>query len=63
MVSGFGIAPDDDLQLKHVDQVSLARRRLAEEYGLGDNCDLLYTLADSLYSQLRFADCFVVTSR
>jgi len=51
------------LQFKYAEQISLARRRLTEEFGLGTNCDILYTLADSLYAQLRFADCFVVTSR
>jgi len=50
-------------QLKHRDEISLARKRLTEEFGLGDNCDLLYTLADSLFNQFRWADCFAVTSR
>jgi hypothetical protein len=50
-------------QLKHRDEIALARKRLSEEFGLGDNCDLLYTLADSLYNQFRWADCFAVTSR
>lgn len=50
-------------QLKHGDKIALARKRLTEEFGLGDNCDLLYTLADSLYNQFRWADCFAVTSR
>jgi hypothetical protein len=52
-----------NLQLGHRDEIALARKRLTEEFGLGDNCDLLYTLADSLYNQLRWADCFAVTSR
>ncbi|PVF99781.1 TPR-like protein [Serendipita vermifera] len=50
-------------KLKHVEEISLARRHLIEDYGLGNNCDLLYTVADSLYTQLKFADCFFVTSR
>lgn len=50
-------------QLKHRDEIALARNRLTKEFGLGDNCDLLYTLADSLYNQFRWADCFAVTSR
>ena len=52
-----------NLQLKHRDEIALARNRLTKEFGLGDNCDLLYTLADSLYNQFRWADCFAVTSR
>ncbi|KIM22962.1 hypothetical protein M408DRAFT_332630 [Serendipita vermifera MAFF 305830] len=50
-------------KIKYAEQISQARKRLVMEYGLGANCDVLYTLADSLYAQLKFADCFVVTSR
>ena len=46
-----------------VETTSLARQRLAEEYGLSDDPDVLYGLAAELFSRLRFADAFVVTSR
>ncbi|SAM84653.1 related to anaphase control protein cut9 [Ustilago bromivora] len=46
-----------------VETTSLARRRLADEYGLADDPDVLHGLAAELFSRLRFADAFVVTSR
>lgn len=46
-----------------VETTSLARRRLAEEYRLGDDPDVLHGLAAELFSRLRFADAFIVTSR
>ncbi|KAI0783626.1 TPR-like protein [Abortiporus biennis] len=48
---------------KHVEDHALTRRRLVEDYGLGDNPDVLFSFADALYTQFRFADCFAVTSR
>ncbi|TKY89710.1 hypothetical protein EX895_001495 [Sporisorium graminicola] len=46
-----------------VETTAVARRRLVEEYGLGEDADVLCGLADELFSRLRFADAFVVTSR
>jgi len=34
-----------------------------EEYNLGDNPDVLFSFADALYSNFRWADCFTITSR
>ena len=48
---------------KHSEEQALVRRRLVEEYNLGDNPDVLYSFADALYTQLRWADCYAVTSR
>ncbi|KAI0636086.1 TPR-like protein [Trametes polyzona] len=48
---------------KHTECQARVRRRLVDEYGLGDNPDVLYSFADALYTQLRWADCFAVTSR
>ncbi|KAI0349743.1 TPR-like protein [Trametes cingulata] len=48
---------------KHTEEHAITRRRLVDEYGLGDNPDVLYSFADALYTQLRWADCFAVTSR
>ena len=43
--------------------MALARRRLVQEYGLIDNCDVLHGFAEALYAQFRWADCFAITSR
>ncbi|KAF8659041.1 hypothetical protein AX16_001914 [Volvariella volvacea WC 439] len=48
---------------KHVEEHSLTRQRLVEDYGLADNPDVLYSFADALYTNFRFADCFKVTTR
>ncbi|ETW83193.1 hypothetical protein HETIRDRAFT_245129, partial [Heterobasidion irregulare TC 32-1] len=48
---------------KHANEHALTRRRLAEEFGLSDNPDVLFSFADALYAQFRWADCFVITSR
>ncbi|CDW97270.1 hypothetical protein [Sporisorium scitamineum] len=46
-----------------VESTAVARRRLVEEFGLSEDADVLYGLASELFSRLRFADAFVVTSR
>ena len=48
---------------KHLAEHALTRQRLVEEYGLGDNPDVLFSFADSLYAGFRWADCFAITSR
>ena len=48
---------------KHAEEHALTRRRLADEFGLSDNPDVLFSFADALYAQFRWADCFTVTSR
>ncbi|KAI0046567.1 TPR-like protein [Auriscalpium vulgare] len=48
---------------KHADEHALTRRRLVEEYGLSDNADVLFSFADALYAQFRWADCFAITTR
>ncbi|KDR76370.1 hypothetical protein GALMADRAFT_67732 [Galerina marginata CBS 339.88] len=50
-------------KFKHADEHALARQRLVDEYGLGDNPDVLFSFADALYSNFRWADCFTMTSR
>ncbi|KAF8515403.1 TPR-like protein [Hysterangium stoloniferum] len=50
-------------KFKHLDEMSLARARLVDEFGLGDNIDVLFGFADTLYSQYRWADCYAVTSK
>ncbi|KAF7794820.1 hypothetical protein EIP86_005962 [Pleurotus ostreatoroseus] len=48
---------------KHGEEHALARRKLVEDYGLGDNPDVLFSFADALYTQFRWADCFAITSK
>jgi anaphase-promoting complex subunit 6 len=48
---------------KHAAEHALTRQRLVEEYGLGDNPDVLFSFADALYAGFRWADCFAITSR
>ena len=48
---------------KHAVEHELTRRRLLEEYKLGDNPDVLYSFADALYSSFKWADCYEITSR
>ena len=48
---------------KHAEEHALTRQRLVEDYQLPDNPDVLYSFADALYTQLRWADCFLITSR
>ncbi|KAJ7274524.1 hypothetical protein B0H12DRAFT_1089105 [Mycena haematopus] len=48
---------------KHAAEHELTRQRLVEEYGLGDNPDVLFSFADALYTGFRWADCFAITTR
>ncbi|KAL4062109.1 hypothetical protein V8B97DRAFT_2041620 [Scleroderma yunnanense] len=48
---------------KHAEEHALTRQRLVEDYQLPDNPDVLYSFADALYTQHRWADCFAITSR
>ncbi|KAF9059802.1 hypothetical protein BDP27DRAFT_1340749 [Rhodocollybia butyracea] len=43
---------------KHAEEHALTRQRLVEEYGLGDNPDVLFSFADALYANFRWSDCF-----
>lgn len=49
-------------QYKHQEETNLARKRLADEFGLGEDPDVLFGLADNLFASQRWADCFFVTS-
>ncbi|KAF8573479.1 TPR-like protein [Ramaria rubella] len=50
-------------KFRHLEEMSIARARLVDDFGLGDNVDVLFGFADTLYSQYRWADCYAVTSR
>ncbi|KAH7920411.1 TPR-like protein [Leucogyrophana mollusca] len=48
---------------KHAEEHALTRRRLVDEFGLSDNPDVLFSFADALYAQFRWADCYAITNR
>ncbi|KAJ7599294.1 hypothetical protein C8J56DRAFT_916352 [Mycena floridula] len=48
---------------KHTTEHALTRQRLVDEYGLGDNPDVLFSFADALYVNFRWSDCYIITSR
>ena len=48
---------------KHAAEHALTRQRLVEDFGLGDNPDVLFSFADALYNDFRWADCYAITSR
>lgn len=48
---------------KHEVEHALTRQKLVEDYGLGDNPDVLYSFADALYAKFRWADCHLITQR
>lgn len=48
---------------KHTTEHALTRQKLVDDYGLGDNPDVLFSFADALYASFRWADCFTITSR
>ncbi|KAI5474174.1 cell division control protein Cdc16 [Pseudohyphozyma bogoriensis] len=45
------------------EEMTVARERLTNDFGLGDDPDVMFGLADELYSGLRFAECYRITSR
>lgn len=47
----------------HAREHELTRMRLVDDYGLGDNPDVLFAFADALYTSFRWGECFAVTSR
>ncbi|KAF8339828.1 uncharacterized protein EI90DRAFT_3037909 [Cantharellus anzutake] len=50
-------------KFKHQHEIALARHKLSTDYRLADNVDVLFSFADSLFAQYRYADCFAITSR
>jgi anaphase-promoting complex subunit 6 len=43
--------------------MALARQRLVEEYGMGENPDVLGSFAETMYAQYRWEDAFSITTR
>lgn len=43
--------------------MAIARQRLAAEYGLGNDPDVLFSRADELHTAMRFAECYKITSQ
>lgn len=50
-------------QLAHNAEMELARQRLTTDYGLGDDPDVLFSKADELYTGMRYAECYKMTTR
>lgn len=48
---------------KHRVEHALTRTRLVDDFGLGDNPDVLFSFADALYTDFRWAECYAMTSR
>ncbi|CED84346.1 Anaphase-promoting complex (APC), Cdc16 subunit [Phaffia rhodozyma] len=48
---------------KHLREITQARRRLLTEYGLSGNADVMCGLADTLYAQFKWNECYAVTSK
>lgn len=43
--------------------MAVARQRLTEDYGMVEDPDVMFGLADELYSGMRFAECYKLTSK
>ena len=50
-------------QLAHNREIAVARKRLTEDYALKQDPDILFSMADELYSGMRFGECLKVTTR
>ncbi|GAA5941504.1 anaphase promoting complex subunit CDC16 [Sporobolomyces koalae] len=50
-------------KLAHNRDIAVARKRLKEDYALGNDPDVLFSLADEMYNGMRYAECFKVTSK
>ncbi|KAK0559627.1 anaphase-promoting complex subunit Cut9 [Tilletia horrida] len=48
---------------EHLSEASLARRSLMTQFKVEDNADVLWSLAEELFAQMRYADAFTITSR
>lgn len=47
----------------HVSEIAAVRRELIDNYGLGDNPDVLVGLAEELFARYKWEDCYSVTSK
>jgi anaphase-promoting complex subunit 6 len=50
-------------QYAHREEMERCGQALTKEYGLLDDPDVLFGLADELYSAMRYADCYAVTTK
>ncbi|GAA5910355.1 hypothetical protein JCM8208_006019 [Rhodotorula glutinis] len=48
--------------ISHNNDMAIARQRLSDEYGLGNDPDVLCSRADELHGAMRFAECFKITT-
>ncbi|BGP38750.1 anaphase-promoting complex subunit Cut9 [Rhodotorula kratochvilovae] len=49
-------------KLSHNNDMEIARQRLADDYGLGDDPDVLCSRADELHNAMRYAECYKITT-
>ncbi|GEM06673.1 cell division control protein 16 [Rhodotorula toruloides] len=49
-------------KLSHSNDMAIARQRLTDDYGLGEDPDVLFSRADELYNAMRYVECFKITS-
>ncbi|KWU42148.1 TPR-like protein [Rhodotorula sp. JG-1b] len=49
-------------KISHRTDMAIARQRLAADYGLGNDPDVLFSRADELHTAMRFAECYKITS-
>ncbi|WVQ81923.1 hypothetical protein IAT38_004050 [Cryptococcus sp. DSM 104549] len=47
----------------HAQESARDRETLTQQYGLGDNCDVLVGLADELYAKYKWEECYAVTTK
>ncbi|BEI87724.1 uncharacterized protein CcaverHIS019_0104420 [Cutaneotrichosporon cavernicola] len=47
----------------HIKEISAAGRELATTYGLAENSDVLVGIADELFANYKWEECYVVTSK
>ncbi|GAA6050908.1 hypothetical protein JCM3770_002528 [Rhodotorula araucariae] len=48
--------------ISHNSDMEVARQRLADDYRLGDDPDVLCSRADELHSAMRYAECYKITT-
>lgn len=49
--------------MTHHEEMVIAREKLTLDFGLAEDPDVMFSLADELYTGLRFAECYNLTSK
>ena len=56
-------AADCGFQSAHREEIERCSQALMQDYGLSNDPDVLFGLADELYTSMRYSDCFSVTTK